>query len=217
MKNKIITMGILFVFIAMSFSSINADMVVNEELKEETVTVGFSAVDSKGLTQKYELKLTEEKFSKLKTALSELSEKIENIKDFKDIRNILDKSFEEDYPILYFLLTTFGSTLINNTNFIVSSGYGYKLKLLNQKELTSQKRSLLWHYSKSPDKKLPTRTLIIKGLDINPKILSGKQIGFMTKFTGIYLFIPEQYPEKSYTFFIGAAKMAFGIELKSLL
>jgi len=206
-------MGILFIFIAIPFSSINADIVVNEELKEETVTVGFSAVDSKGLVQKYELKLTEEKFSNLKTTLSTLAEKIENIKDFKDLRNILDKSFEDDYPILFFLLTTFGSTLINNTNFIVSSGFGYKFKLSNQRELTFQKRSLLWHYSNNPDKTLPTRTIIVNGLDIDPKILSGKQIGFMTKFTGIYLFIPEQYPEKSYTFFIGAAKMAFGIDL----
>jgi len=213
MKNKIITMGILFVFIAIPFSSINADMVVNEELKEETVTVGFSAVDSKGLVQKYELKLTEEKFSNLKTALSALTERIENIKDFKDLRNILDKPFEDDYPILYFLLTTFGSTLINNTNFIVSSGFGYKLKPSNKMDLSFQKRSLLWHYSNSPDKKFPTRTVIVKGLDLDPKVISDRQMGFMTKFTGIYLFMPEQYPEKSYTFFIGAAKMAFGIDL----
>ena len=52
MKTKIITMGIIFVFIAISFSSINADMVVNEELKEETVLVGFSVIseiDEKGI------------------------------------------------------------------------------------------------------------------------------------------------------------------------
>ena len=211
MKNKLITMGILFVFIAIPFSSINADMVINEGLKEETVTVGFSAVDSKGLVQKYELKLTEEKFSNLKTTLSKLAEKIENIKDFKNLRNILDKSFEDDYPILFFLLTAFGSTLINNTNFIVSSGFGYTFKLSNKMDLSFQKRSLIWRYSNTPDKALPTRTLIVKGLDIDD--LSGKQIGFMTKFTGIYLFMPEQYPEKSYTFFIGTAKMAFGIDL----
>ena len=45
------------------------------------------------------------------------------------------------------------------------------------------------------------------------KVLKGLQIGFMSRFIGLYLFVARKLPEKSYTFFMGTARRINGIQL----
>lgn len=165
--------------------------------------------------------LSEEELVQLEAILSTLIEEIESANNLEEIEYIL-----ENLPMETGVITSLLSKIISmiksitkgvlsrfkifQRSFVISSGRGYKLNPFKRNEIKIRKTLSFWHYSSS--NLLKSRTIIFEPLALKMKVLKGLQFGFMSRFTGIYIFVSRKLPEKSYTFFMGMARRANGIE-----
>jgi hypothetical protein len=107
-----------------------------------------------------------------------------------------------------------GQHQLSKKTLIISQGWSYNLNLNKNSEFKI-KRSMLsfWHYTHGSAKGGKSTTLVIRPDTIfsskGAELYKEKQIGFMYKPTGIYIFQKNMFPKKSYTLFIGFANNVF--------
>jgi hypothetical protein len=133
---------------------------------------------------------------------------------YSPITHPLNRGISWNYPLLSFITTLLiRLRMINNHVFIISQGWSYTLNPLRNTTLDFYRLLGLWHYGSGSMFKQSKTVIIRHGFGTWEKqVLLGAQVGIMDNFYGLWLHIPKRPPQKSYTFLVGLARHAVGID-----
>ena len=209
-KRKIMAIWIILLLVAIHFSIAQASETTTED--NGTIPVEIASIDSDGFLTSETFFLSESEIAELESTFAALAEQIENINDLGTIREIIEEFLKGNGGIIYNIFQFFTKFKLSKSRaFVISSGQGYCFNPLKKSSFKIRKTVAFWHYSS--EGLFKGRTLILQPFALKMKYLRGTQFGFMTKFTGIYIFIHRNLPEKSYTFFMGTARRIMGMDL----
>ena len=230
LKQKALVIGMIVLFLGLTISPITAEQLQkNEQQMEsieseliseengETIEIEYTMFTIDGMPTMQTISVSEEELEGIMATLSLLMEKIEACTDFNQIVTILEKFASEcTDPVVEQIFCAFMGIYLPclpiGRIFVISHGWQYKLRPFRSHTLKIQKLFTPWRYSRH-DLTLPAKTYMFRLINPKFKILRGPQIGWMTQFFGIYLYIARSFPHKSYTFFFGSAWSARGIDL----
>ena len=105
---------------------------------------------------------------------------------------------------------------LNTNAFILSWGFANKINPFKDNKLQLYRPLTAWCYSGKSNLILNSRTIIIDFSPFKIKMLTGRQIGFMRNFAGVYLHRETTLTDKSYTFFMGKSTAIRGFDLSFL-
>ncbi|UCH72306.1 MAG: hypothetical protein JSW62_01805 [Thermoplasmatales archaeon] len=211
MKRKTTAILIILLLITIPIGIVEASQTSTKN--NETVTVRLKSVTSEGIFDTETFLLTENEIIGLEEVFSNFIEEAQLTKNLNGLRELVGNILGSNKPMGYILsksILKFKSS--HSRAFVISFGRYYDFNPFKQNDFKIRKPITIWHYSSNT--LLKGRTLIIRPFaPMSSKILNGRQFGVMTKFTGLYINIIRTFPDQSYTFFIGVAKHANGIEL----
>ena len=148
--------------------------------------------------------------------LSEFMEKIQSATNRNDVMDILNTFLMNRHPVLFFILKPLNSYMMfRNRVFVVSQGWNHKLNPFKNSSAEIYKLFNFWHYTNRYEFGIPSGTFILRHgrlFDTDAKCLCGIQVGMMTRFRGIYIYVARPLPEKNYTFFMGTAHYVVGLD-----
>jgi hypothetical protein len=213
-KRKIIAIFVILLMLAIPVSVAQAVETSENEEKIENITVELTAIDSDGSLITENLQISEEDLVKLESAISEIMDEIQSMNDLDNnvIRNLIEKIFRNDDSRLGRVLGKLTRLkLTRKRGFVISSGHGIDYSPMKKISFKISKKAAVWHYNSKG--MIKDRTIILKPLALNMKILKGIQFGVMTGFIGIYLSVSRGFLRNSYTMFMGTARHINGIQL----
>ena len=215
-NHKMVVIGVIILFVGLSIGPVTASKSPENELQDEVVNIECALLDLDGSVTIEKFTLSEQEFKELEVMLSEFMEKIQSATDRNDVINIIDTFFGDKHPVLSFILKSLNIyKMFRNRAFVVSQGWSYKLNPFKDNSVETQKPFNCWYYSDQSKFEMPSRTFILRHgrfLDMDIECLRGIQIGMMTRFRGIYIYVAQPPPEKSYTFFMGTAHHIMGLD-----
>lgn len=100
--------------------------------------------------------------------------------------------------------------------FIMSWGFSNKINPFKDNKFQLYRPFTAWCYSGKSNLILNSRTIIIDFQPFKINMLTGRQIGFMRNFAGIYFHREITLTDKSYTFFMGKTAAVRGFDLSIL-
>lgn len=205
----------VLLLVTIPISIAQAEETNTNETENETIAVKLSTIID-GMPTMEEIIMSEPEITELQTTITNLIGQLENAKSILDIEGIIDNILGGRTPIIYNIVKSILNLKFSHGRaFVISHGRSYNINPLKQNEFKINRLFTFWHYS--PMGLIQGKTLILRPLALtSSKILRGRQIGFMTRFTGIYLNIPKMFPEKSYTFFMGMARHVSGMDFSFL-
>lgn len=130
--------------------------------------------------------------------------------NYSNINDIID-DLEQEYGQNNILSIIAKIRPLQKRVFIISNGYGSKFDLRLRMDLSIRKRLSFWYYTNTNESMKNSRTIIVDPIPRSQlqfsRLIEGKQIGMMKRFTGFYIRIPGNYMEdkQSHTFFFGYA------------
>lgn len=208
-KKKIMAIWVVLLLFAIPFSIAQA----SENIQNNDIaTVEIATFLSNGITTTETIDLSGEDLAEFENTISILIERIQSATSWEEIENIF-KNIPEPKGVILQLIFKILSKFIpfRNRAFVISHGHSYKLNPLRKNGFKIRQKFTLWHYTNGDRGK--DKTIFFKPLSFKMKVLTGMQIGFMSRFTGIYIYISKNLPEKSYTFFMGTAARINGIQV----
>lgn len=214
MKRKIIAICIILLLIAIPISIAEASETSENEQNNETISVELTAIDSDGTLTTENLYISEEDLAELESAISMIMDQIQSTNDLDEdtLRDLIERTLGNDNSLLGRILGIFTTLkLTRNRGFVISSGHGIDYTPLKKISFKISKKAAIWHYNSNG--MIDDRTIILKPLALNMKILKGRQFGFMTRFLGVYLSVSRGFLRESYTMFMGTARHINGIQL----
>ena len=211
MKNKILAISTILLLLTIPFGVVGANELQATQQSEQSMSIEIGILDEDNSISVETLTLDEEELIELEEMITVLMNEIESAENWQEIESILNN--HKTNGIIGTIITRLLSklSLFRSRGFVISSGHFYKLNPFKKSRIKLHKGFGFWHYSSG--KIFKDRTIIIKPLQFNIKILKGIQFGFMYKFFGIYIIIPKKIPDKSYSFFMGTTKRINGIQL----
>lgn len=214
MKRKIIAIWIILLLIAIPISIAGASETSVKEKKNSAVLAELATVESDGSLIIKNLQISEEDLAELESAISMIMDQIQSKNDLDEnfLREIIEKTLGNDNPLFGRILRVFRALkLTRNRGFVISSGHGRDYSPLKRISFKISKKAAIWHYNSNGI--MNDRTIILKPLALNMKILKGRQFGVMTGFLGFYLSVSRGFLKESYTMFMGTARHINGIQL----
>jgi hypothetical protein len=214
MKRKIMAIWVILLLVAIPIGVAQASESNDREQNNETVSVELITFESDEILSTETVVLSKEDLIELENIISILIVRIQSAKNWEEIEGIINNLPKTNGVILSIIFKILSKFRLSRSRaFVISSGHGYKLNPFKKSELKIRKKFTFWHYSSG--KIIKDRTIYFQPLAFKMKILKGIQFGFMTRFTGIYIFVARKLPEKSYTFFLGTAHRIKGIQILS--
>lgn len=215
-NHKMVVIGVIVLFVGLSIGPVTANEFPENELRDEVVNIECALFDLDDSVTIEKFTLSEQEFKELEVILSEFMEKIQSATDRNDVVNIIDTFFGNKHPVLSFILKPLNiCKMFRNRAFVVSQGWSYKLNPFKDNSVETQKPFNCWYYSDQSKFEMLSRTFILRHgrlLDMDIECLHGTQIGMMTRFKGIYIYVARPSPEKSYTFFMGTTHHIMGLD-----
>ncbi len=214
MKRKIIAICVILLLIAIPISIAEASETSENEQNNETISVELTAIDSDGTLTTENLYISEEDLAELESAISMIMDQIQSTNDLDEdtLRDLIEKILGDDNPLFGSILGIFTTRkFTRNRGFVISSGHGIDYNPLKKISFKIRKKTTIWHYNSNG--MIDDRTIILKPLALNMKILKGRQFGVMTRFLGVYLSVSRGFLRESYTMFMGTARHINGIQL----
>jgi len=202
-KRKIIVMGVIALFVGLSIGPVNAIEFSDNERKDEVVNIEYTLIDLDGNTIKEKFTLSERELKEFEVMLSEFMEKIQFATNHNEAMNIINTFLKDRHPVLSLILKPINSYKM------------FRLNLFKNNSADIYKLFNFWHYSNRSDFGIPSGTFFLRHgrlFNTDAKFLHGIQVGMMTRFRGIHVYIARPLPEKSYTFFIGTAHHIVGLD-----
>jgi len=211
-KPKIMAICIILLLIAMPLSIAQAAETTQNEENPETNLVEIGTIAPDGSITTEQILLSTQELTELENTISQIIEQIESAEDMESVRGILESFLGKGIigTIISSILKLGGG--LKNRALVFSHGRCLKLNPLRKTSFKIRKKFALWHYS-NDDKLFNARTIFIKPLAFKIKNLRGSQIGFMSGFTGLHVFISRRLPQRSTTMFLGTARNINGIQL----
>ena len=216
MKRKIIAIWIILLLIAIPINIAGASETPEKEEKNSAILAELVTVASDGSLITKNLQISEENLAELESAISMIMDQIQSKNDLDEnvLRDIIEKILGDNNPLFGRILRLFRTLkLTRNRGFVISSGHGRDYSLLKRISFKISKKAAIWHYNSNGI--INDRTIILKPLALNMKILNGRQFGVMTRFLGFYLSVSRGFLKESYTMFMGTARHINGIQLSA--
>jgi len=210
-KRKILAILIILLFLTMPLGFVQASEGYKKNEENESIPVEIVSLDLDEILTTETLYITEDELEEFENTISILIDKISTADNWQSVRNIINNFLEGNKLGIFTILKNLLSKVIAFRTYVISSGHGYKLNPIRKGSIRIRKRVSFWHYTSG--KLIKDRTIILKPLALKMKILKGSQFGMMTRFTGAYIYIARKFPQKSYTFFMGTARHASGIQM----
>ena len=212
MKCKFLAIGAALLFFGL--------LAVPATASEEKTTIECSFVDVGGKISKEKVVLSEKNLEKLEGLITKFINALQVAKSTEEVSQAIStfctgchhlgllKHFIFIRPLAYF-------RFVPCCSFVVSKGYGYRFLPFKYSNFRIYKPLTIWHYTNKYrlGALCPSKTVIVRWLPFHVKTLTGVQLGFMTNFFGIYIYIAKPLPKKSFTFFMGFARHATGVEV----
>lgn len=210
----ILTVGVILLFLGLAVSPITAQTTIEDQLKVDTIS---------DLTS---VQLTEKEITAMEEFLPLLLEKMQTQTSYSGLIETMTHFITDHgrHPILVFILTL----LIKSINFNYKLGqflpvrknafvmsWGFTHKLLSYRSLGIQMIRPItgWYYSGPSNVLLDSRTIILDPYPFSIKVLTGRQIGIMSDFIGLYIKRSGTTSEHTMTYFFGYAKIIRGFDL----
>ena len=181
----------------------------NEE--NESIPVEIVSLNSDEILTTDTIYITEDELEEFENTISILINEISSTDNWQSVRNIINSFLEGNKLGIFTILKNLFSKIIAFRTYVISSGHGYKLNPIKKGSIRIRKKISFWHYTSG--RLIKDRTIILKPLALKMKVLKGSQFGMMTRFTGAYIYVARKFPQKSYTFFMGIARHASGIQM----
>jgi len=161
--------------------------------------------------------------------LNKLSLEMSKATDYNELIATIQK-FITDYgrhPFLVLLLQIIigimnisnkidGIRPLRKNAFIMSWGFTNKINPFKNNNVDLYRPLTLWYYSGKSNLILNSRTVIISFSPFQIKMLTGRQIGFMRNFAGLYWHRETTLGSKSFTIFMGKSTAVRGFDLSFL-
>jgi len=208
---KIMAIYVLLLLIVIPRGIAEAGATNDTIQNNESTSVFLTSFLTDGSSTTEKILVSEEEVIELKHTFSNLIQSALAVKSLQGLKNLIDRLINNNNPIISAIFKPFSKFRpLLNRGFVISFGHGFKFNPFKN-NLKIRKKIDFWHYSSG--KLIKDRTIIFKPLALKIKVLTGLQFGFMTRFTGIYVFIPRKLPEKGYTFFMGTARHINGLQV----
>lgn len=170
-----------------------------------------------------------EKLNDMEGIISELMEKMSQATSLSHLLEILTTFTKGrvNYPIIGLIMMIIREIMdvMNKINglrplktnaFIMSWGFSNKINPFKDNKFQLYRPFTAWCYSGKSNLILNSRTIIIDFQPFKINMLTGRQIGFMRNFAGIYSHREATLTQKSYTFFMGKTAAVRGFDLSIL-
>ena len=203
----IITVGVILLFMGMALTPITA--ITPTPVQKEVATIS---------TLSSHIQLAETDYIAMEKVLPTLMDKMKSATSASDLINIL-QSFLTQHGRRLGLVLVLNMAIkiiklqnkieqlrpVRKTAFIMSWGFTNKLLALGKNKLNFARPFTLWFYSGRSNLVLNSRTIIVDFRPFSIKMVTGRQIGMMTNFIGMYHFGKNMFGDKARTLFMGYA------------
>jgi len=210
----ILAVGVILLFLGLAVSPVTSQTTIRDRLEIGTIgDLGSIQLSEQDLT-------TMEKF------LPIFIEKMQTATSYSEIID-LTQCFMKEYgrhPVLVLILNLLIKTIdfqfklgqlrpVRINAFVIS--WGFTNQLLSYKSLGIQMIRPItgWFYSARYNSLLDSRTIILDPYPLGIKVITGRQIGYMTDFIGLYIHRSGINTEQSMTYFFGYAKTIRAFDL----
>jgi len=214
----IIAVGVILLFMGMALTPITA--ITPTPVQKEVATIS---------TLSSHIQLVETDYITMEKLLPTLMDKMKSATSVSDLINIL-QSFLTQHGRRLGLVLVLNMAIkiiklqnkieqlrpVRKTAFIMSWGFTNKLLALGKNKLNFARPFTLWFYSGRSNLVLNSRTIIVDFRPFSIKMVTGRQIGMMTNFIGMYHFGKNMFGEKARTLFMGYAGSIRAFDLSPL-
>jgi hypothetical protein len=213
----IIAVGVILLFMGLALSPVSARTTIKERF--EVGTLGNLA----------SVHLSENDLTTMENFLPSLFDRIQGATSYSEIINTL-QGMMKDYgrhPVLVLLLKfvikamNFNYNInqlrpVRKTAFIMSLGFTNKILSPGKNKINAAKPFTPWYYTGKSNIVLNSRTIIIDPHPFSIRMLTGRQIGVMSNFIGLYIHMSGSLSDKAKTFFFGVAGTIRGFDLSPI-
>ena len=213
-KKTIFAVGIISLFIAVAMSPLLIEQAKSETEPQTLLTRVIFGSES---VKEEDVSLPASEETAFKTKISDFMNSIDSVNDFTDLLAIIQDFFGEKQgsSLLKDALQNIdGFSLFSKRVFVISYGHNPTVNLFKKFQFNLLRpATLFWYYTGNSQHYISDKTLIIDPYPFDVRVLDGRQMGFMKRFVGIYIYKPSGTISESYTFFIGYAYKVAGVDL----
>ena len=202
-KTKVLlAMGIILLFIGLSFSPATAKVIKTD------LTTELNDMD--GMIPKLMDEMSQA------TSLSNLLERLNTFAKGCGNHPIIGLIMTIIKEIMNVMNRINGLRPLKTNAFIMSWGFANKINPFKENKFQLYRPFTAWCYSGKSSLIFNSRTIIIDFQPFKINMLTGRQIGFMRNFAGIYSHRETTLTQKSHTFFMGKTAAIRGFDLSIL-
>ena len=210
----ILAVGVILLFLGLAVSPVTSQATIRDRL--EIGTIGNLA----------SIQLSEQDLTTMEKFLPIFIEKMQTATSYSEIID-LTQCFMKEYgrhPVLVLILNLLIKTInfqfklsqlrpVRINAFVIS--WGFTNQLLSYRSLGIQMIRPItgWFYSARYNSLLDSRTIILDPYPLGIKVITGRQIGYMTNFIGLYIHRSGINAEQSITYFLGYAQTIRAFDL----
>jgi hypothetical protein len=213
----ILAIGVILLFLSLAFSPATAQTVVKDQLEVSTIG-GIAPVQ-----------LSEKDITSMEKIIPTLLEKMSTAKSYSAVLGTIQSAINEygRQPILVLILTLIIKAInfnfkfnqlrpLRKNAFVMSWGFTNKFLSLGKDKINILRPITGWYYSGKSNFIVNSRTIILDPYPFSIKMLTGRQIGLMGNFVGLYIHRSGNIAAKAITFFFGMAGAVRGIDLSPM-
>jgi hypothetical protein len=211
----ILAVGIILLFAGVALNPATAQTTV----KSDVTTIGNLAT----------VQLSDNDRATMEKFLPALMEKMQTATSSAEMIDTIHGFIKEygRHPLLVLLLTLIIKVIdfqynfnqirpVRKTAFIMSTGFTNRYLPIGKNKVSLSRPITAWYYSGRSDLVLNSRTTIVDLYPFSIRSLTGRQIGVMTNFVGVYIHLKGDVTNKAKTFFFGYAGVIRGFDLSPL-
>jgi len=210
-KRKIMAILVVLLLISIPLGIAQASECLEKNENSESISIEISTFNSDEILEIEKILLSEEEFVEFEKTISIVINQIQSAESWEEIKGIVNNILDGNKLGIFSIVKLFFSKIIAGRTYVISSGHGYKFNPLRKGSIKIRKTISIWHYSSG--EMFKDRTIILKPLALKMRVLKGSQLGIMTRFTGMFIYIAKKLPQKSHTIFIGMARRINCIQL----
>ncbi len=213
----ICAIGVILLFLGVTVSPIMAQTTITEQVEQSTIG------DIK------RMQMSRSDISAMDAFLPALIDKMASATSYSSLIDIVQSFIAENgrHPVLIMLLQLLTKSIdfnfklnqlrpVRKNVFVVSWGFTNKFLALGKNKINIARPITGWYYSGRSNFVLNSRTIILDPYPFGIKMFTGRQIGLMSDFVGLYIHRSGSITDKAITIFFGFAKVVRGFDLSPM-
>lgn len=213
----ICAIGVILLFLGVTVSPVMAQTTIQDQVEVKTI----------GSIKR--MQLADSDITAMDKFLPALIDKMATATSFSSLVDIIQSFIAQNgrHPILILLLQILTGSIglnfklnqlrpVRKNVFIMSWGFTNKFLALGKNKLNIARPLTGWYYSGRSNFVLNSRTIILDPYPFGIKMFTGRQIGLMSDFLGLYIHRSGSITDKAITFFFGYAKVVRGFDLSPM-